>query len=92
MGQPGELMGRLMVEDGVIAGAEADPSADDGVIIVPGFIDVHVLVDPRLSVVEGHRVSMEVEEAIRAACRLPINVTVHIEPQLDELASHHAET
>ena len=55
------------------------------------LIDVHVLVDPSLSVVEGHRVSMEIEEAMRAACRLPINVTVHIEPDLDELASHHAD-
>ncbi|RLE33843.1 hypothetical protein DRJ24_04720 [Candidatus Acetothermia bacterium] len=55
------------------------------------FVDVHVLVDPELSVVDGHRVSMDVERAIREASRLPINVTVHVEPELDELTPHHAE-
>ena len=38
----GEVLGHLSVEDGRIAGVEADPSVDDGVIVVPGFIDVHV--------------------------------------------------
>jgi divalent metal cation (Fe/Co/Zn/Cd) transporter len=54
------------------------------------FVDLHVLVDPTLTVVDAHRVSMEVEEAIRRACRRPVNTVVHIEPNLDELAAHHS--
>jgi cation diffusion facilitator family transporter len=44
------------------------------------FLDVHVLVDPGLSVVAGHRIASRVEEAIRTASDRPINVLVHIEP------------
>jgi N-acetylglucosamine-6-phosphate deacetylase len=38
----GELPGRLTLEDGRIAAVEPDDSADREVIVVPGFIDVHV--------------------------------------------------
>jgi len=55
------------------------------------FVDVHVLVDPALSVVAAHRVSMDVETAIRVACERPVNAVVHVEPELDELASHHED-
>jgi cation diffusion facilitator family transporter len=53
------------------------------------FIDVHVLVDPTLVVVESHRISMDVEEAIHQANTRPINVIVHIEPDSEELRGHH---
>jgi len=52
------------------------------------FVDVHALVDKGLSVVEAHRVSMDVEEAIRSRCKRSINVIVHIEPDAEELAGH----
>lgn len=45
------------------------------------FMDIHVLVDPTLSVVEGHEVCTAVEEAIEGAMQRPINVTVHCEPE-----------
>lgn len=45
------------------------------------FMDIHVLVDPALSVVEGHKVCTAVEEAIEGAVHRPINVTVHCEPE-----------
>jgi len=48
------------------------------------FIDLHVLVDPGLSIVEAHRISAEVEGALHGACNRPANVTVHIEPDLEE--------
>jgi len=48
------------------------------------FIDLHVLVDPRLSIVEAHRISTDVETALHRACRYPANVTVHVEPDLEE--------
>ena len=38
----GELLGRIVVEDGRILGLEADGAVDAGIIVVPGFIDVHV--------------------------------------------------
>ncbi len=47
------------------------------------FIDLHVLVDPELTVTEGHQISMEVERALREACNRPANVTVHIEPDVE---------
>ncbi len=38
----GETIGQLTVDDGRIAAIEADGSVGSGVIVVPGFIDVHV--------------------------------------------------
>ncbi len=48
------------------------------------FIDLHVLVDPRLSIVEAHRISADIEVALHRAYKRPANVTVHIEPDLEE--------
>lgn len=56
------------------------------------FVEFHVLVDPDLSLLDGHRVSMEVEEAVRAACGRPVNVMVHVEPDTPELFSHHEKS
>ena len=53
------------------------------------FVDVHVLVSPTLSVLESHRISMNVEEAIRHACERPINPIVHVEPDTADLRGHH---
>jgi len=55
------------------------------------FIDLHVLVDPELSLLDGHKISMRIEEAVTAACRRPVNVMTHVEPDAPELASHHEE-
>ena len=48
------------------------------------FIDLHVLVDPELSIVDAHRISTEIEGTLRSACNRPANVTVHVEPDLEE--------
>ena len=48
------------------------------------FIDLHVLVDPDLSIVEAHRISADVERALHRTSKRPANVTVHIEPDLEE--------
>lgn len=48
------------------------------------FIDLHILVDPELSIVDAHRISADVESALHAACNRPANVTVHIEPDVVE--------
>ena len=54
-----------------------------------GFIDLHVLVDPQLSLIKAHEVSMMVEDEVRFVCDRPVNVTVHIEPDAPELADHN---
>ena len=55
------------------------------------FVDVHVLVSPELSVLQSHRISMDVEEAIRRTCDRPINPIVHVEPDTDDLRGHHED-
>lgn len=44
------------------------------------FADVHVLVDPDLSVREGHAISEELERELGDALRDPVNISIHIEP------------
>jgi len=53
------------------------------------FVDLHVLVDPHLSLLAAHDISMKVEEEVRSACTRPVNVTVHVEPDTPELALHN---
>jgi len=53
------------------------------------FVDVHVLIDPELTAVRAHRISMGVEDAVRSACQRPVNVIAHVEPDTAELADHH---
>jgi len=53
------------------------------------FIDLHVLVDPQLSLLRAHEISMRVEDEVRSVCDRPVNVTVHIEPDTPELADHN---
>ena len=48
------------------------------------FVDVHVLVDPGLLIVDAHQVSTDVEGAVRRACEKAVNMTVHIEPDVEE--------
>ncbi|TET17706.1 MAG: cation transporter [Dehalococcoidia bacterium] len=47
------------------------------------FMDVHLLVDSRLSVAEGHRICSTVESAIMQTVQRPINIVVHCEPERD---------
>lgn len=44
------------------------------------YVDLHVGVEPTLSVREGHRIAHEVKDAIRAAHPAVADVLVHIEP------------
>ena len=44
-------------------------------------MDVHVLVDKKLSVGEGHAVCTAVEEAIDLSLDRPVSVVVHCEPE-----------
>lgn len=44
------------------------------------FLDFHILVDGKLSVLEAHNISTNVEHQIRDAINVPVNIIVHIEP------------
>lgn len=46
--------------------------------------DVHVLVDPRVSVSEGHMIALLVETRLKAQIDEITDVTVHIDPEDDE--------
>lgn len=48
--------------------------------------DVHVLVDPRISVSEGHAISVLVEQRLKREIDDMTDVTVHIDPEDDETA------
>lgn len=48
------------------------------------FVDVHVKVDPEISVRAGHDLATEVEAAVRAALSGRATVTVHVEPAKEE--------
>ncbi|MDH3979916.1 MAG: cation diffusion facilitator family transporter [Gammaproteobacteria bacterium] len=55
------------------------------------LVDVHILVDPALSVSEGHQIGERVRERLLNEVEHVADVTVHIDPEDDELASpcHH---
>lgn len=48
------------------------------------LVDVHVLVQPKLSVSEGHHISVDVERALIESFDEINDVTVHIDPENDE--------
>lgn len=49
------------------------------------FLDLHVLVDPQLNVQEAHAITENVDAALEAKLTCPVNITIHIEPDLPEL-------
>jgi cation diffusion facilitator family transporter len=46
------------------------------------FLDVHILVDPTLDVAAAHEISERLEETLDAEISRPVNIIVHIEPDL----------
>jgi cation diffusion facilitator family transporter len=46
------------------------------------FVELHVLVEPSLSVVNGHDIASGVEDAIHRACSTPVTAMVHVEPDV----------
>ena len=49
------------------------------------FLDLHILVDPDLNVAGAHEISERLEETLDAQIPRPINIVVHIEPDIPEL-------
>ncbi len=51
------------------------------------FADVHVLVDPHMTVTEAHAIADRLEHDIRDAVDDPINVSIHLEPFDENVSS-----
>ena len=54
---------------------------------VTTMADVHILVNPSISVSEGHRIAEEVEKEAAVAAEDPVDVVVHIDPEDDQTLS-----
>ncbi|OGT44565.1 MAG: cation diffusion facilitator family transporter [Gammaproteobacteria bacterium RIFCSPHIGHO2_12_FULL_38_11] len=50
------------------------------------FVDLHIIVDPHISVSEGHHIGEEVHAALLKNIKNLFDVTVHIDPENDETA------
>ena len=49
------------------------------------FLDLHILVDPNLNVVAAHEIADSLESALHEQVNRPVNITVHIEPDIPAL-------
>ncbi len=49
------------------------------------FLDLHILVDPTLSIADAHEISEELENALHEQIARPVNIVVHVEPDVPEL-------
>ena len=49
------------------------------------FLDLHILVDPDLKITDAHEISERLERTLDEQITRPINITVHIEPDMPEL-------
>jgi cation diffusion facilitator family transporter len=49
------------------------------------FLDLHILVDPELSIAAAHEIAENLESALHEQITRPVNITVHIEPDVPGL-------
>ncbi len=49
------------------------------------FLDLHILVDRDLSVVDAHNIAEQLEQTLHNELSRPVNITVHVEPDIPEL-------
>jgi cation diffusion facilitator family transporter len=49
------------------------------------FLDLHILVDPNLSIAAAHEIASSLENALHQQITRPVNITVHVEPDIPEL-------
>ncbi|MFN3821908.1 MAG: cation diffusion facilitator family transporter, partial [bacterium] len=50
-------------------------------------LDVHILLNPRLTVEEAHNIVRNIEDTLRSATNWPIDPLVHVDPDNDEIRS-----
>lgn len=49
------------------------------------FLDLHILVDPDLDIAAAHEIAEGLENALDKGISRPVNITVHIEPDIPDL-------
>jgi len=49
------------------------------------FLDLHILVDPHLHIAAAHAIADSLEKALNEQITRPVNITIHIEPDIPEL-------
>jgi len=49
------------------------------------FLDMHILVDPDLSIGAAHEIAENLENALHEQITRPVNITVHVEPDIPDL-------
>lgn len=49
------------------------------------FLDLHILVDPELSIAAAHEIAENLESTLHEQITRPVNITVHIEPDVPGL-------
>ena len=49
------------------------------------FLDLHILVDPNLNIAAAHEVAEKLETTLHEQITRPVNITVHIEPDIPAL-------
>jgi cation diffusion facilitator family transporter len=49
------------------------------------FLDLHILVDPNLNITEAHKIADSLEKALHEQLTRPVNITVHIEPDIPRM-------
>jgi len=49
------------------------------------FLDLHILVDPELNIAVAHKITERLEKALDEEISRPVNITVHIEPDMPDL-------
>jgi cation diffusion facilitator family transporter len=49
------------------------------------FLDLHILVDPNLSIADAHEIADGLEKGLHKHLTRPVNITVHIEPDIPAL-------
>lgn len=81
---PAEIRAAVLAVDGV-RGAHAIRSRGAGDRV---WVDLHIQVDPDLSVDEGHDIASVVAETVEDALERPADVTVHVEPATAEHLSN----
>jgi cation diffusion facilitator family transporter len=52
------------------------------------FLDLHILVDPNLNITEAHKIADSLEKALHKQITRPVNITVHIEPDIPALRKY----
>jgi len=46
------------------------------------FLDLHILVDPALNIADAHKIAEELEDTLHEEITRPVNIIVHVEPDL----------